>query len=202
MNLFSKLIPVLALMGLLLYGCSENPFNPVTVNNISTNTNYDFSTPTKTIENLVRAYEQLNTDLFKSCLAEDFRFELIESDAPDIGIDMDGDGIKDSWWGYQQEIRYHENLFENGSSDNSYPPPDQIILEIPTNDLVWTDDTDSEGLPNGYKYTDVHFSLTLQYNSNGQTISSNGFVRFYLVNKSITDTPRWSIIIWRDNSWL
>jgi hypothetical protein len=200
MNMFSRIIVLLGVMGLLLVGCNENPFNPETVSNISTNTNYDFSTPTKTIENLVSAYEQLNTDLFKSCLAEDFRFELIESDAADIGIDMDGDGIKDSWWGYQQEVRYHENLFENGSSDSSYPPPDQIILEIPTNDLVWNTDDSLEN--SGYIYTDVHFNLTLQYSANGQTISSNGFVRFYLVNKSPTDTPRWSIIIWRDNSWL
>jgi hypothetical protein len=197
--MYSKLAVLIILLTLLLSGCSENPFNPETMDVDIATTNYDFSTKSSVIENLVRSYEQLNVELFKQCLADSFRFELIAQDADEIGIDMDGDGIKDSWWGYQQEVRYHENLFENGSSDNTFPPPDQITLEIPVDQIEWK--TDSEYEEEGYVYKDVRFSLLLQY-SGGQTFNSNGYVRFYLKNEGTDEEPWWSIIIWRDSSWL
>ncbi len=198
MNMFNKMFRILVIgVSLFAFACSENPFNPAMIDNISTSTDYDFSTPTKVIENLVRAYEQKNIELFKQCLAEEFRFELIASDADDIGIDMDGDGIKDSWWGYQQEILTHENLFENGS--NSYPPPDQISLDIPTGIITWYEDNEYADL--GYLHTDVRFNLLLQFNT-GQTFSASGYSRYYIVNVGTDVEPHWSIIIWRDNSWL
>ncbi len=188
---------MIIITSMFIYACEENPFNPKTIEIIETSNDYDFSTPTMVIENLVRSYEQKNLDLFKSCLAQEFRFELIASDADDIGIDMDGDGIKDSWWGYQQEVLTHENLFEKGA--NGYPPPDQITLQIPTGQIIWSDD--SEFQEEGYLYTDIRFNLSLQFNT-GQSFNASGRVRFYVLNTGTDVDPRWRIIIWRDNSWL
>jgi hypothetical protein len=146
------------------------------------------------LENLEAAYNQQNIELFKNCLSESFRFILLSSEADQIGIDMDGDGIKDSWWDYHKEVEYHRNLFMDGSSDGSFPSPDNIYLnlQIPQED-AWLTDT-QEGREDWVIIpVYFHLSLTLYSSSN---ISANGYARFYLRPEG----NEWRIIIWRDES--
>jgi len=147
------------------------------------------------LQALEQAYKQKNIKLFESCLAPDFRFELLSSEVSIIGIDWNNDGLKDSWWGYEQEVEYHTNLFIDGSTDGSYPPPDQINLrlQIPSQDL-WESDTQVGH--ESWVIIPCLFDLQLLYTANNSSLTSNGVARFYL--KPIGNL--WYIAVWRDES--
>lgn len=183
-----KLLIVLMLM--LLQGC-ENPFNPSSHNNNPTDFEPNTTIPQLLI-NLEDAYRQKNLDLYEYCLADDFRFQLIASEVSDIGIDLDNDGVNDDEWGFQQEIEYHKNLFETGSSDGQYPPPDQIDLRFGGEPII---DDDLENGHEGWKIVSTYFTLNLTF-LNSTNISALGYARFYL--KPVNE--EWKIAIWRDES--
>lgn len=174
-------------------GCT-NPFNPNIIKNASDVSTIANITPRNVLKNLETAYNQQDLDLFKSCLSTSFRFELISIETDEIGIDMDGDGIKDSWWDYDREVDYHRNLFEYGSSDGSYPSPDHIYLnlQIPQED-VWM--TDNQVGREDWVIIPVFFNLSLTIYGTSN-ITADGYARFYLRPEG----EEWRIIIWRDES--
>lgn len=179
-------------LGLILTSCT-NPFHPKLRN--STHNTIINDSPQAVLQTLEQAYTQKNINLFKSCLASDFRFELLSAEINLIGIDWNNDGFKDSWWGYEQEVEYHTNLFLEGSTDGAYPPPDQISLrlQIPPQEQ-W--ESDNEVGHETWVVIPCLFDLQLLYSESSSSLSSSGVARFYL--KPIDN--RWYIAIWRDES--
>jgi len=174
----------------LLIGCS-NPFHPeLRRDNQNGGIN---KTPEELLQSLETSYRFKNLDMFTQCLAPDFRFELLASEVSSIGIDWNNDGFKDSWWGYEQEVEYHRNLFIEGSSDGSFPPPDQINLSLQM-PAKWEYDTQAGH--EGWVIYPCPFVLQLLYTSSNSSLASNGVARFYL--KPVGN--RWYIAIWRDES--
>lgn len=188
MNTLYKLIIIV--FTLFLISC-ENPFNPSSNNNKPTTTYEPNTTPEQLLKNLSNAYQQKDIKLYEYCLAEDFKFQLIASEVNDIGIDLDNDGIPDSEWFFQQEIEYHKNLFQDGSSDGQYPPPDQINLRF--TGLQIEDDTE-EG-HEGWLILATYFNLDLIFDQ-GTNMSALGYARYFI--KPIDG--EWKIAIWRDES--
>jgi hypothetical protein len=179
---------------LLLCSCT-NPFHPNLRTSETSNPAND--SPAAVLKSLEQAYTQKNIKLFMDCLAPDYRFELLSAEVSSIGIDWNDDGIKDDWWGYEQEVEYHRNLFTEGSSDGSYPPPDQIDLnlQIPP-EAQW--EPDPQVGHEGWWIIPCPFILQLLYTSSNSSMSSSGVARFYL--KQIG--TRWFIAIWRDESYI
>lgn len=179
---------------LLMVGCN-NPFRPP----LRDNSNHAIlnRSPEEVLQNLERAYKEKNINIFKSLLHPDFRFELLSSEVNQIGVDIDGDGFKDSWWGYDQEIEFTSNMFYYGSSDGLYPVADMIDLrlQIPPQ-ANWQ--TDPEVGHENWIIIPCSFDLILSYNSMNTSYVANGVARFYLRK----DDGRWSIAIWRDESFL
>ncbi len=183
---------LLLIVGAQLISC-VNPFHPklkddprVVVLN---------RTPIEVLENLEMAYRQKNIYLYKQLLSPDFRFELISSEVNQIALDLNNDGIPDSWWGYDQEIEFTDNLFNYGSSDGVYPPPDQIQLrlQIPSQEF-W--EKDPQVGHESWVVIPCPFSLQLQYNAISSSLTASGIARFYLR----PDNNVWHIVIWRDES--
>ncbi len=173
---------------ILIFGCS-NPFNPGFSQNRNVSVEYVYkpTTPENVLKNLIEAYNQKDLNIYKNCLSDSFRFQLKTSDIPEIGID---------WWGYEQEVEYHNNLFGKGSSDGSFPSPDNIVLtlEIPPQSN-WENDTQT-----GHEKWVIiacPFYLHLFY-SNQTDISASGFARFYLKQEN----DQWVIAMWVDESYL
>jgi hypothetical protein len=187
-----KIFLILLCFSLLMTSCN-NPFHPKLRNNGHKPSNND--TPQAVLQALEQAYKQKNIKMFEGCLAPDFRFELLSSEVNIIGIDWNNDGLKDSWWGYEQEVEYHTNLFLEGSTDGSYPPPDQINLrlQIPPQQQ-W--ESDPQVGHETWVVIPCLFDLQLIYSASSSTLTSNGVARFYL--KPIDN--RWYIAIWRDES--
>ncbi len=186
------LFPVLLILMLLLGSC-DNPFRPPLEYDLITGLNN--KTPQALLETLQRAYQDKNIKLYRKLLAPDFRFELLAAEVSQIGVDVNGDGIRDSWWNYEQEVEYTENLFTNGSSDGQYPPPDQIVLrlQIPPENL-W--DVDPEVGHEDWIVIPCVFDLQLTYLASNTALSASGIARFYL--RQIGEG--WYIAIWRDES--
>jgi hypothetical protein len=193
MTIRSKL-PLLAMLlaASFLLSC-RNPFHPNLVDN-SNDTVYN-RTPVELLQNLERSYRERNINIFKSLLAPDFRFELIASEVSQIGVDVNNDGIRDSWWGYEEEVQFTANLFTYGSSDGTYPPPDDIELrlQIPPEEN-W--EIDPEVGHEDWIVIPCLFNLTLSYYSTNSAIAASGVARFYLKPAN----NRWYIAIWRDES--
>jgi hypothetical protein len=180
------------LLGIALSSCI-NPFRP----NL-----YDVSdadilnrNPIELLQNLERAYTEKNINIYRSLLHQDFRFELIASEVSQIGIDVNGDGLRDSWWGYEQEVEITNRMFNFGSSDGSYPSPDAINLrlQIPPQE-VW--ENDPELGHEDWIVIPCSFDLLLSYTATNSSFNANGVARFYL--RPVAD--RWYIAIWRDES--
>jgi len=191
MSIRNKLF-LLLLLSLLLVSC-KNPFRPdLTYNTGNSAVNND---PKQLLQSLERAYQDKNLDLYKKLLSPDFRFELLSSEVNQIGIDVNGDGIRDSWWGYEQEVQLTENLFKYGSSDGIYPPPDQISLrlQIPPENM-W--EIDPESGHEDWVAISCVFDLSLTFLSSNTVLGASGVARFYI--KPIGE--RWFIAIWRDES--
>ena len=134
-----RTISIILIFLTFLIGSCSNPFCPE-LNDVSS-AEIQNRTPEELLQNLERAYTEKNINLYKSLLHPDFRFELLASEVSLIGIDMNGDGMRDSWWGYDQEIEYTDRMFNRGSSDGTYYPPDEIKLrlQIPPSDRWQTD---------------------------------------------------------------
>lgn len=86
----------LLLAALFLASC-WNPFHPPLLDD--SDSSLRNATPLDVLQNLERAYKERNINIYKELLAPDFRFELISTEVGQIGIDVNGDGIRDSWWG-------------------------------------------------------------------------------------------------------
>lgn len=186
---------VLILLITLLLSSCQNPFRPELRDNSSAsilNRN-----PEELLRNLEKAYQEKNINIFKQLLHEDYRFEMLQSEVNSIGIDMDGDGIRDSWWDRDKEIEITENMFISGSSDGNFPVADKIELrlQIPPQEL-WELDP-AEGREN-WIIIPCYFDLTLTYYSSNSSYIANGIARFYVVEEG----GRWYIRIWRDESLL
>lgn len=184
---------LLMLLIALLIGSCRNPFRPLL---------YDISdaeiqnrTPEELLKNLERAYLEKNINIYKALLHPDFRFELIASEVSQIGVDVNGDGLRDAWWGYEQDVEYTENMFNNGSTDGVYPPPDEINLrlQVPTNDL-WQNDP--EVGHEDWIVIPCNFDLLLSYTATNSSFNANGVARFYL--RPVGN--KWFIAVWRDES--
>lgn len=187
-----RLFYVTILSTLFTLGCF-NPFNPNVRN--SQNQDADFSTPYLTLRNLEDAYNRKDITLFEKCLSDDFMFQMLSSDVDEIGIDFNNDGINDNWWGYEQEVSVHENLFELGSSDGNRKPPDNITLNlIIPDESSWQEDTQDGH--EGWIIIPCDFFLNLSFFS-GLNISSSGSATFFLEQNIQGD---WLIAIWRDRS--
>ena len=193
MTFRSKLpfLPVLAAF-LALTSC-WNPFHP-RLADISNDTIQN-RTPLEVLQNLERAYSERNINIYKTLLAQDFRFELISSEVNQIGVDVNDDGIRDSWWGYDEEVTFTGNLFTNGSSDGTQLPPDDLHLrlQIPPQEN-W--ETDPELGHEDWVVVPCVFDLKLSYYASNSLITANGVARFYLKPAN----NRWYIAIWRDES--
>jgi len=152
-------------------------------------------TPQEVLENLELSYKERNINIYKELLSEDFRFELISSEVNQIGVDVNNDGLRDDWWGYDQEILYTKNLFTTGSSDGSMPPPDelQLHLQIPP-ESSW--EIDPQVGHEDWVIIPCMFDLKLSYYTSNSMITASGVARFYL--KPMNN--RWYIVIWRDES--
>lgn len=189
----AKLLPIL-FSALLLFSC-QNPFRPSLRDHSSTEILN--RSPDELLQNLEKAYQEKNINIFKQLLHKDYRFELLQSEYNSIGVDMDGDGLRDSWWGFDQEIELTRNMFERGSSDGSLPVADKIDLrlQIPPSELWESDPTDGR---EDWLIVPCYFDLTLTYYSSNSSYVANGVARFYLVEEA----GRWYIMIWRDESLL
>lgn len=185
-------IMLVLLLAMLLSSC-VNPFHP-RIFDISGD-EIQNRTPIELLQNLERAYTEKSINIYRSLLHKDFRFELIASEVSQIGIDLDGDGLRDSWWGYEQEIDLTDRMFSFGSSDGQYPPPDEITLrlQIPPQD-VW--ENDPELGHEDWIVIPCSFDLLLTYSPTNSSFNANGVARFYL--RPVAD--RWYIAIWRDES--
>ncbi len=185
---------VIILFAILVSSCT-NPFRPALRDSSSAGVNN--REPLELLMNLEKAYQEKNINLFKELLHPQYRFELLQSEYSTIGIDMDGDGIRDSWWGYDEEIELHKNMFKSGSSDGSYPAPDKIDLrlQVPLEEL-WEKDP-AEGREY-WVIVPCYFSLSLVFYSSNSSYAANGVARFYLCEEN----GRWYIRIWRDESLL
>ncbi len=184
-------LPLLALT--IFLGSCWNPFHPSLIDNSDSSLRY--ATPRDVLQNLELAYKERNINIYKELLAPDFRFELISSEVGQIGIDVNGDGIRDSWWAYDQEVLFTENLFSSGSTDGSTPAPDDLYLrlQIPP-EVNWEEDPelgheDWVAIP-------CPFDLKLSYYASNSQITASGVARFYLKPAN----NRWYIAIWRDES--
>lgn len=189
-----RAIFTLIIISLFIASC-WNPFRPKLVDESSDEIKN--RSPIELLQNLERAYKERNIDIYKSLLAPHFRFELISSEVSMIGIDVNGDGIKDSWWGFDEEVEFTNNLFNHGSSDGSYPPPDELLLRLqipPESD--W--EKDPELGHENWVVIGCLFDLSLVYLASNSSINATGVARFYLepVGNS------WHISIWRDESYL
>jgi hypothetical protein len=199
--MYRYLILVVSILLIIFTGCN-NIFSPKTHENIHSDA-YPNTSPDLVLKNLELAYRQKDIELYKRCLdSESFRFELISSEVAEInaGVDIDHDGITDSWWGYQKEIEYHTNLFQYGSTDQQYPSPDQIYLNlnIPAQEQ-W--ELDNQVGHEGWVVIACLFDLSLSFRSTNSSLNANGSARFYL--KPIPDSHNvnhWFIAIWRDES--
>ncbi|MDZ4182897.1 MAG: hypothetical protein U1B83_08480, partial [Candidatus Cloacimonadaceae bacterium] len=167
---------VVMLAALMLVSC-QNPFRPPLIDN--SNDQIRNRTPVEVLQNLERSYRERNINIYKSVLAPDFRFELISSEVSQIGVDINGDGIRDSWWGFDEEVAYTTNLFVNGSSDGLYPPPDELSLrlQIPPEEN-W--ENDPEIGHENWIVIPCMFNLTLTYHASNSSIAASGVARFYL----------------------
>jgi hypothetical protein len=186
---------LLILLITIILGSCQNPFRPELRDNSSAsilNRN-----PEELLRNLEKAYQEKNINIFKQLLHEDYRFEMLQSEVNSIGIDMDGDGIRDSWWDRDKEIEITENMFISGSSDGNFPVADKIELrlQIPPQEL-WELDP-AEGRED-WIIIPCYFDLTLTYYSSNSSYVANGIARFYVVEEG----GRWFIRIWRDESLL
>ncbi len=183
---------LLLLSSLLLQSC-WNPFRPRMIDN--SNDLIHNRTPLELLQNLERAYRERNINIYKSLLAPDFRFELISSEVNLIGIDVNEDGIRDSWWGFDEDVEFTDNLFNHGSTDGVYPSPDQITLRlmVPPEEN-W--ETDPELGHEDWIVIACNFDLTLTYLSSNSSLAAGGVARFYLRPSG----NRWYIAIWRDES--
>ena len=165
-----------------------NPFNP-NIKSGENEKNEWFSpvTPDNVLKNLMLAYNQKSIDLYKDSLDIDFRFYVLSQQAPEIGQD---------WWGYEQEIEYHTNLFSKGSTDGRYLSPNNISLhlEIPPAEM-WQ--LDNQMGHENWIIIACHFYLQLNYLS-GNNITASGYARFHL--RPMND--RWYIAIWIDESYI
>ncbi len=183
---------MIAALTLGIVSCT-NPFRPKIRDDV--NATLVNRTPKDVLQNLELSYKQRNIGIYEQLLAPDFRFELISSEVNLIGIDVNGDGIRDSWWGFEQEIKMTNNLFSHGSSDGIYPPPDQINLrlQIPP-ETAW--ENDPEVGHEDWIIIPCVFDLQLLYFATNSSIISGGVARFYL--RPLNN--RWYIAIWRDES--
>lgn len=183
---------LLLMLILFSFGC-ENPFRPKLID--SSNSLVQNRTPEELLRNLEKSYREKNINIFRQLLHPDYRFELLSSEFSQIGIDMDGDGLRDSWWGYDQEVEMTRNMFELGSSDGSFPVADviELRLQIPPQEL-WELDPAS-GREN-WIVIPCYFDLILSYKASNSSYVANGTARFYLVQEG----GNWQIIIWRDES--
>ncbi len=177
---------------LLLASC-WNPFHPPLLDNSDGRLRY--RTPLDVLQSLELAYKERNINIYKELLAPDFRFELISSEVGQIGIDVNGDGIRDSWWGYDQEVLSTGNLFSSGSTDGSTPAPDDLYLrlQIPP-EANWEEDPELGH--EDWVVIPCSFDLKLSYYSSNSMITASGIARFYLKPAN----NRWYIAIWRDES--
>ncbi|MDD4310398.1 MAG: hypothetical protein PHO32_08465 [Candidatus Cloacimonetes bacterium] len=177
---------------LLLVSC-QNPFRPKLID--LSNAEIQNLTPEALLNNLMLAYKEKNINIYKSLLHPDFRFELIASEVSQIGIDVNGDGLRDSWWGFDKEIEYTTRMFSEGSSDGLYPVPDYInlVLHIPPENL-W--EADPELGHEDWIVIPCSFDLVLSYTSSNTSFTANGIARFYL--RKVENL--WYIAIWRDES--
>lgn len=188
-----KFLSLLLLIAALALSSCQNPFHPPLVDN--SQPTVQNRTPLEVLQNLELAYAERNINIYKTLLAKDFRFELLAAEVSQIGIDVNGDGIRDSWWGYDEEVQYTSNLFTDGSTDGNYPSPDdiQLRLQIPPEEN-W--ETDPEVGHENWVVIPCLFDLKLMYLSTNSMITASGVARFYLKPAN----NRWYIAIWRDES--
>ncbi len=188
-----KFLSLMLLIAALALSSCQNPFHPPLVDN--SQPTVQNRTPLEVLQNLELAYAERNINIYKTLLARDFRFELLAAEVSQIGIDVNGDGIRDSWWGYDEEVQYTSNLFTDGSTDGNYPSPDdiQLRLQIPPEEN-W--ETDPEVGHENWVVIPCLFDLKLMYLSTNSMITASGVARFYLKPAN----NRWYIAIWRDES--
>ncbi|MDD3563440.1 MAG: hypothetical protein PHR32_07185 [Candidatus Cloacimonetes bacterium] len=186
----AKYLPLLLM--LIIFGC-QNPFRPKLTDS-STSVILSRS-PEELLRNLEKSYREKNINIFRQLLHKDYRFELLSSEYSQIGIDMNGDGIRDSWWGYDHEIEITRNMFERGSSDGNFPVADNIELrlQIPPQEVWYTDPAEGRET---WIVIPCYFDLILSYTSSNTIYMANGIARFYLVQEA----GNWQIIIWSDES--
>ncbi|MCB5259337.1 MAG: hypothetical protein PHY41_02785 [Candidatus Cloacimonetes bacterium] len=184
---------LLLLIIIIIVSACKNPFRPPLIDT-STSIVRNRS-PEELLQNLEKSYREKNINVFRQLLHKDYRFELLSSEYQQIGIDMDGDGIKDSWWGYDYEVEITKNMFELGSSDGIMPVAKSIELrlQIPPQELWEQDPADGR---EDWIVIPCYFDLILSYGNSGSSYIANGVARFYLVEES----GGWKIIIWRDES--
>ena len=185
---------ILVLLGLTLFlGSCWNPFRPHLID--SPGNGLRVGSPIEVLQSLEMAYRERNINIYKGLLAPDFRFELITSEVGQIGIDVNRDGIRDSWWGYDQEVQFTENLFQSGSTDGNTPPPDDLYLrlQIPP-ESSW--EKDPELGHEDWVVIPCNFDLKLTYYASNSMLTASGIARFYLK----PENNRWYIAIWRDES--
>jgi len=162
----------------------QNPFNPTIKLDINRE-QAKYYTPDEVLRTLITAYNQKSIDLYKSILDKGFVFHVLIQNQPELGV---------NYWGYNEEIEYHKNLFANGSSDGKYQSPDYISLNLmipPESD--WKIDQ-TVGQEN-WVIILCNFNLLLKY-SNRSDITAHGSARYFFKY----DNDRWYIAKWVDES--
>ena len=178
-------ITIVLLFLFVLCSC-KNPFNPPIESSKPGNSlALPNTSPENVLRNLVTAYNYKSLEIYKATLDKDFLFYVVTQDAPEIGT---------NFWGYEQEIEFHRNLFSAGSSRGDYIPPNNIFLNLvipqPEN---WS--MNSQIGKEDWVIISCSFHLTLNY-SIRPDITANGFARYYL--KPVGN--EWFIALWQDES--
>jgi len=160
MKTVKRLALICLALVLFIYGCN-NPFRPKIID--SSSSTVLNRTPVELLENLEKHTEKRTSSFSVSFCIKTSASSFLQSEYSLIGIDMDGDNIPDSWWGYDEEIEMTRNMFERGSSDGMYPPADRIDLrlQIPPQEMWEIDPTPGRET---WKVILCHFTLTLSYN--------------------------------------
>ena len=140
----------------------------------------------KVVKNLETAYINRDHDAYMDCFREDFEFHLLETDWDDY----DGDGIVDTYWGYDIEDLFSQNMFN---------AVEQIELVLTgTSEYPWMGDPteQSYALPRNFDlkvYTSVGgpSQPPQGYRASGEAI---------FICRPDTTTGEWYIWQWFDES--
>lgn len=161
------------------------------------------SSPSNVLKNLQTAYNLHDLILFKSLLADDFKFIL----SPDFvsqtptsierftSADIDGDSLLEVYWEKDWEIRIHKNMFEKAKTIN-------LVFTCNTCEdsmqwIPWFDSVTKKKKGIYIQVDNVNLDITTSDNNSYRV---NQSLQKFGLRKNPNDTTLWIIGEWQDES--